>query len=125
MFDEFAKHYGINDVLVNLDMVEAFIPQDRQVNIYRIFQEALTNIAKYAHPSKVTVDMKKKAKAVFFRIEDDGVGFDLEEVMSPRGQEKGMGLATMSERVMMLGGTFHIKSQKGQGTRITFSLPVN
>jgi signal transduction histidine kinase len=125
LFDEFAKVYGINNFLINLDMVEAFIPQARQVNIYRIFQEALTNIAKYAQATGVTVDMKKKAKTVFVRIEDDGAGFDLEEVMSRAGQEKGMGLATMSERVMMLGGTFHIKSQKGQGTRITFSLPLD
>ena len=125
LFDEFVKHYGMNNFLVNLDRVEDIIPQERQVNIYRIFQEALTNIAKYAHPTKVTVDMKKKGKAVFFRIEDDGVGFDLEEVMTREAQERGMGLATMSERVMMLGGTFHINSQKGQGTRITFSLPLD
>ena len=85
----------------------------------------MTNIAKYAHPAKVTVDMQKKAKAVSFRIEADGVGFDLEEVMTREVQERGMGLATMSERVKMLGGTFPIKSQKGQGTRVTFSLPLD
>jgi PAS domain S-box-containing protein len=125
LIDEFAKHYGINDVLVNLDKVEGLFSQERQVNIYRIFQEALTNIAKYAQAASVAVDMKKKAKAVSFRIEDDGVGFDPEEVMSRTAQEKGLGLATMSERVMMLGGTFQIQSQKGQGTRIIFSLPAD
>ena len=125
LFDEFAKHYGISDFLVNLDMVESLIPQERQISIYRIFQEALTNIAKYAHPTKVRVDMRKKAKALSFRIEDDGIGFDLEEVMTREAREKGMGLTTMSERVKMLGGTFHIKSKKGQGTKVSFSLPVD
>ena len=85
----------------------------------------MTNIAKYAHPTRVTVDRKKKAQAGSFRIEADGVGFDLKEVMARAVQEKGMGMATMSERVKMLGGTFPIKSRKGQGARITFSLPLD
>ena len=125
MFDDFATHYGVKDFLVNLDRVETLIPPETQLHIYRIFQEALNNIAKYAHPTKVMVNMEKEARGVSIRIEDDGEGFDPEEVMIRKAREKGMGLATMSERVTMLGGTFHIKSNKGQGTRITFSLPLD
>ena len=87
LFDEFDI-YGINYFLVNLDMVESLIPQERQISIYRIFQEALTNIAKYAHPTKARVDTRKKAKALLFRIEDDGIGFDLEEVMTREARKK-------------------------------------
>ena len=125
MFDDFATHYGVKDFLVNLDRVEALIPPETQLHIYRIFQEALNNIAKYAHPTKVMVNMEKQARGVSIRIEDDGEGFDPEEVMTRKAWGKGMGLATMSERVSMLGGTFHIKSNKGQGTKITFSLPLD
>jgi PAS domain S-box-containing protein len=125
MFDDFATHYGVKDFLVNLDRVETLIPPETQLHIYRIFQEALNNIAKYAHPTKVMVNMEKKARGVSIRIEDDGEGFDPEEVMIRKAREKGMGLATMSERVTMLGGTFNIKSNKGQGTKITFSLPLD
>jgi PAS domain S-box-containing protein len=124
MFDDFATHYEVKDFLVNLDRVETLIPPETQLHIYRIFQEALNNIAKYAHPTKVMVNMEKEARGVSIRIEDDGEGFDPEEVMARKAWEKGMGLATMSERVAMLGGKFHIKSKKGQGTRITFALPL-
>jgi signal transduction histidine kinase len=57
-------------------------------------------------------------------VEDNGVGFDLEEVLEKDVREKGMGLAAIAERVRILGGLLHIKSEKGRGTSISFQMPV-
>jgi signal transduction histidine kinase len=62
---------------------------------------------------------------VSFVVEDDGRGFDVEQVFSREATEMGMGLVTMEERARMVGGSLDIWSQKGTGTRITFSIPMN
>ena len=124
LFDTFSKHYGIKDLTYNSDEIENLFPQEFQVNIYRIFQEALTNIGKHARASKVTLTVKRGAGEVSFSVEDNGVGFDLEEVLEKDVREKGMGLAAIAERVRILGGLLYIKSEKGRGTSISFQMPV-
>jgi signal transduction histidine kinase len=57
-------------------------------------------------------------------VEDNGNGFDAEYVRAQASTEKGLGLAAMDERVRMLGGSLEIWSEKGTGTRITFTVPV-
>jgi signal transduction histidine kinase len=58
-------------------------------------------------------------------VEDDGKGFDVFKVFSKSPSEKGLGLVTMNERARMLGGSFHLWSEEGKGTRIHFSFPSN
>jgi signal transduction histidine kinase len=58
-------------------------------------------------------------------VEDDGKGFDVFKVFSKNPSEKGLGLATMNERARMLGGSFHLWSEEGKGTRIRFGIPLN
>lgn len=124
LFDTFSKHYGIKDLTYHSDEIENLFPKEFQVNIYRIFQEALTNIGKYARASKVTLTVKRGAGEVCFSVEDNGVGFDLEKVLEKDVREKGMGLAAMAERVRILGGSLHVKSEAGRGTNISFRIPV-
>jgi len=124
LFDTFSKHYGIKDLTYHSDEIENLFPREYQVNIYRIFQEALTNIGKHARASKVTLTVKRGVGEVCFSAEDNGVGCDLEEALGKDVREKGMGLAAMAERVRILGGSLHIKSEKGRGTSISFRMPV-
>jgi PAS domain S-box-containing protein len=124
LLDSFAKHYGIKKMTYHLDEIEDLFPIEFQVNIYRIFQEALTNIGKHARASRVTGVVKLDIGEVCFSVEDNGVGFDLREVLEKDVREKGMGLAAMAERVRILGGSLHVKSEVDKGTSISFRIPV-
>ena len=123
LVDEFIKHHHTK-VTSGIEDIDHMFSQKAQIFLYRIFQEALTNIGKYAQAKNVSVEIKRQNGAVTFLIEDDGRGFDLTELLSRNGDEKGLGLATMSERVWMLGGSLDLSSQHEKGTRISFSIPI-
>jgi two-component system, NarL family, sensor histidine kinase UhpB len=90
--------------------------------IYRIVQEALTNIARHAGASRVEIGLLFRDDAVEVEVRDNGTGFDVAEATSTR--ERGLGLFGMRERVELIGGTFSIESQPGQGTCIEVRVPV-
>ncbi len=122
--DEFTKHYQI-PCRVQIAEIDRLFPQESQILLYRIIQESLTNIAKYAQASQVTLDIRRESDSVSFLISDNGRGFDAEQVMALNSVQKGLGLAAMDERVRMLGGSLEIWSKEGAGTRLNFSLKVN
>jgi signal transduction histidine kinase len=123
LISEFDRHYSIQRCVVDLDEIDHLFFQEAQVNIYRIFQESLTNIGKYAHATQVFIAVKRQGDQVSFVVEDNGLGFNVSQVLTVGGG-KGLGLAAMEERVRMLGGTLKIKSREGAGTRISFTLPI-
>ena len=85
--------------------------------LFRIVQEALTNVAKYAQARQVTVALETEDGTVRLTVADDGVGFDLGSLAGPDGR-RGWGLLTMAERAEAMGGTCRVESQPGCGTRI-------
>lgn len=91
--------------------------------LYRVIQEALTNTARHAAASKVSVALVRNESMVVVDIADNGQGFDVAEVLARVGQPHGMGLLGMRERVTLLGGRFDIEAQPGAGTRLLFSIP--
>jgi signal transduction histidine kinase len=111
------------ECLCDMDDLTQSFTEDDQVNIYRIFQEALNNVRLHAQASQVTLSAKKTDNRVDFLIEDNGRGFDVGEMENVEAGRKGIGLLAMSERVRALGGTFKIESQIGVVTRIFFSIP--
>jgi len=90
--------------------------------IYRVVQEALTNIARHAQATRAQIALLFRDDAVEVEVEDDGLGFDLQEATSTR--ERGLGLFGMRERVELIGGTFAIDSRIGQGTCINVRVPI-
>ena len=86
--------------------------------LYRVVQEALSNIAKNGQATKAEIRLVYLEDLVQLEITDDGVGFDINQ---PR---QGLGLNSMKERVESLSGNFEITSQIGSGTRIKISIPV-
>jgi signal transduction histidine kinase len=118
---EFTEYNNIQSKS-DLDEIDDLFPKDSHINIYRIVQESLTNIGKYANASQIIVKIKKRDKKVSFNIEDNGQGFDVEEVLN--NTRRGLGLRTMKERLHMLGSSLEIWSQKGIGTRISFAIPI-
>src|SRR5438128_2147390 len=97
---------------------------EMETAVYRIVQEALTNIAKYAHAHTVHVTLKEEANQVYATITDDGCGFDIEKLQKIAGQERGLGLVGMQERAHLLDGTLNIQSSPGHGTIVQASIPL-
>jgi signal transduction histidine kinase len=90
--------------------------------VYRIAQEALTNVVKHAAARTVTVRLSISASAVQLRVRDDGCGFD--SAKRPNGRREGLGLASMRERMDHLNGRMDIRSMPGKGTQLTVECPV-
>jgi len=89
--------------------------------IFRVCQEAFTNITRYSHAKNISISLKVMHEKIIFIIEDDGIGF--EEVSLQN--KKSFGILGMKERVLSLGGTFELITSPGKGTKILVSLPVN
>jgi PAS domain S-box-containing protein len=123
LIDNFGKNYNIK-VASDTVEVDHFFPKEAQIMIYRIFQEALTNIGKHAHARNASVKVEKDEDRISFVIGDDGKGFDVKHAAMKQGSERGLGLATMNERARMLRGSFDLWSEEGKGTRITLNIPI-
>src|SRR6266853_232557 len=100
------------------------LPAEMETALYRIVQECLTNTAKHANASRVTITLKEETARVYARITDDGEGFDYEALLKTPGQERGLGLTGMNERAVLLDGTLNIHSTSGRGTIIEVSIPL-
>jgi signal transduction histidine kinase len=116
------KNYPIHMTL-DVTGIDHLFSQDAQINIYRILQEALTNIGKHGQAKNVSIVIKKHDDGVSFSVEDDGIGFDVGKALTVNPDERGLGLAIMDERAQMLGGSLEIWSEEGKGTRVNFHIP--
>lgn len=123
LIEEFAAHGKKIKWVLNLDNIDDLFSLPVQTAIFRIFQEALTNIGKHAKPSRVAITVTRNDRDVSCVIEDNGKGFAVEDIASGRKGRKSVGLVAMEERVEMMGGSFEIWSQKRRGTRISFTVP--
>ena len=99
------------------------LPGEIRYQISSVCNEAFTNISKYAHASKVSVQIKKEPKAIKLMVIDNGRGFDPEEKSKNTLEGSGYGMANMKRRASRAGGVFNIYSSPGQGTRIEFIFP--
>ena len=101
--------------------IEKIFDDNTNVMLYRIVQEALNNIVKYAKASEVSVQITYSDEWFDLTIEDDGVGFDPKSV----DPEKGMGLKSIAFRTEFIGGTYDINSRPGVGTLVTINIPLH
>ena len=100
------------------------LPLELETALYRVTQEALTNISRHAKAKRVSVLLDRRPACVSLIVEDDGAGFDADAVMhSPVAQDK-LGLLGMEERVRLVGGAFTIESTRGTGTTVFVRLPL-
>jgi len=114
------------DIRIATDAVplDGLFAKDVQIGVYRVLQEALTNVGKHARAKNVSLAIRKGDGRMSFSVEDDGTGFNVAQAVASVQSEKGLGLTIMKERVQMLGGTFDLWSEEGKGTRVTFSVPL-
>ena len=118
----FKEETGIQLSLSAFAGVEQMKGEKRTV-LYRVAQEALTNIARHAQASRAEVRIERFDGAVCMKIKDNGKGFQTEHVLNAK-KNKRLGLLGMRERLEMVSGTFTIKSAPGKGTSVIAQIPL-
>jgi len=95
-----------------------------EINIYRLTQEAINNAIKYAESSHIIVQLSHSQTLLSIIVDDNGKGFDMAAVDKKRNSESGMGMLFMKERIQYINGRVFFNSIPGEGTRITFNIPI-
>jgi signal transduction histidine kinase len=113
---------GVRTQLV-LERMEERLPADLEVCVYRIVQEALTNVAKHAQAASCRVHLQRLPDSLVLTVEDDGRGMDADPARRD-GPERGLGLMAIRERASEFGGTVRVETHPGRGTRLSVKLPV-
>lgn len=98
------------------------LPPQVEITLYRIAQEAITNVIRHAQPTRISVVLIRQDGEVTLSVEDDGRGFDILSVET--GTASTLGLMGMKERVALMAGEFEIESQLGSGTEVLVTLPI-
>lgn len=98
---------------------EDSIPQALKITIYRIVQEATSNIVKHANADRVRVSIERSGDALHLNVTDNGDGFDPDAVAVRIGSPRGLGLLNMRERAAVSGGAYALESRAGMGTRVS------
>ena len=116
---------GRSDLKIELCISESFgrLPCEVEMALFRIVQECLTNIHRHSGSKKATIRIARKAETVSLDIQDEGKGIPAEKLVSIQGQNAGVGIAGIRERVRHLRGTVNIQSNPS-GTTISVTLPV-
>jgi len=115
-----ARRHNIHARLHQVGMSER-LPREVELAAYRIVQEALTNVAKHAKATECNVRLTQLSDRLLVEVEDNGVGF-IDDTDRPI-VSRGLGLVSVRERAVRLGGTFNVLSTPGEGTRVIVSLP--
>ncbi|MDO8483456.1 MAG: sensor histidine kinase [Candidatus Limnocylindrales bacterium] len=112
------------EVLIEAEQAGPRLPAHVEVTLFRIIQEAVSNIARHAGATHVRVGFGATDGAARVTIVDDGGGFDVAQTIGPTGSDRSVGLVGMQERVGLLGGTIEIRSAAGFGTEIVVNVPL-
>lgn len=122
---EFLNLYPHHHIELEMDIGdEEKIPEPVKIAIFRISQEALNNVAKHSRAEWVDFSLKRLENSIELRIADDGVGVDLNSVVSQADTVRSLGLLGMRERAELSSGTFSIRSAPGEGTVVRASWPM-
>jgi PAS domain S-box-containing protein len=120
--NNWSTHFGIHAELHVSGMEQDRLPSEIETALYRVTQEALTNVAKHAHAQNVGILLERRPDHVSLIVEDDGSGFEGENAFSFR--DRGLGLIGMRERVVLVGGTLGVESRPGAGVTIVVRIPA-
>jgi signal transduction histidine kinase len=115
---EFSRRTGI-PAHIEIEGSIDNLPEPFRICLYRVIQEALTNCAKHSQATRVSVSINQEAYRVLATVQDNGVGFRVQNA-----RDRGLGLVGMEERVKSLGGRLTISAQPGTGTTVRIELPL-
>ena len=119
---QLAKTTGL-DIAVKGDEKDNHLPAHVENAMFRVVQEALTNVVKHAKATQVIINVRVADGQLHLSVEDDGVGYDA-TVRRGTNKDHGWGFITMSERALAVGGTCRVESQPGMGTHVIVGVPV-
>ena len=116
---DFENRSGITCVFENKNVPE--LNETLSTAAYRICQEAMTNVARYAEATRVSVVLKTDKNILSLSVRDDGKGFDTSRL----AEFEGVGIAGMRERAMLAGGNLEVMSERGEGCHVLFKVPIS
>jgi signal transduction histidine kinase len=117
--ESFARRAGVRcRFTTTTDVIE--LDRGRATSVFRMFQEMLTNVARHANASRISVSLRQKADRLLLTVRDNGRGVSLRDVVAPQS----WGLLGMRERALLLGGTLEITSARRRGTAVSVSVPL-
>ena len=116
---DFQSRTGVKCKL-NLDLVDTVFEKEHSTAIFRIVQEALTNVWRHANATMVSISLKKKSGELKLEVKDNGKGIPKKKISHP----KSFGLMGIRERAHVLGGKSNIKAARNKGTTVTITIPV-
>jgi PAS domain S-box-containing protein len=119
---EWGRRYDVETHFDGPDP-EVVISPEAGSTLYRIVQEALTNVIKHANARRIDVTLKRCDDGVMLAVRDDGAGFDVEAVRARSKVTRRLGLASIQERVFLSSGTFTIRSHPGDGSGLEVTIP--
>ncbi len=122
--ERFKEKHGV-PVEVSISGKVRRLESHVEVTIFRVVQELLHNVRDHAQASQARVTIDLEDNLVIASVDDNGVGFNVEEVVAAAREQRTVGLSTMHERVEMLGGSVDMESNPGQGTRIEVTIPIS
>jgi signal transduction histidine kinase len=108
------------DVILENEPEDLDLPPDKEREVYYVLREALTNVTRHSHASKVEIQLKRKNGMLEASLTDNGVGFSPDHVKNATG----LGLTGMEERIREIGGELSLKSSPGQGTNLSFAVSL-
>lgn len=113
-------------IVCNLNLMgkEQRLPNYIEITVFRALQALLSNVQRHAHATRVDITLNLDAQGLTVRVEDDGVGFNMDEVMPAVRQRRTLGLITLIEQIELLGGTITFDSAPGRGTQVHLYLPI-
>jgi len=107
-----------------IESVDGLFNPEAEINLYRILQEALTNIFKHADASRIELVVQRQGHVVNLMIRDDGRGFNVHRTVIAGKEARGLGLSGFQERANLLHGSFECHSSPGEGTTLRFHIPM-
>ncbi|GAB4258126.1 MAG: hypothetical protein Kow0092_05510 [Deferrisomatales bacterium] len=118
---QFEGAHGNIRVEREVTVSEDEVPEELRIVVYRLLQEALSNVARHSRATRVVVTLKKEGERLGFVVEDDGVGFAAPGATGPEAGARGIGLRAMRERTEASGGSFAVETAPGRGTAVRAS----
>jgi signal transduction histidine kinase len=121
---DWSRRVNIAAELHTSGLLDDRLSSEAETTLYRVAQEALTNVAKHSRARRVDVILERQADSVLLIVEDDGVGFDAGPERDEGAPEGGFGLLGMQERAALVGATVEIESTAGKGTTVYLRMAI-
>jgi len=122
--EQMNEQHGLQ-IQVHRDQQTKPLGEAARVLVFRVVRELLTNVIKHAQASHVDVTIANEGRYLSIQVADNGVGFDMGESGARTGKSSGYGLFSIRERLSSLGGHINIRSESGQGTVVTITVPLD